>query len=203
MAVRLRSPRFETAHGFTILETLIVVGLVGVITAIAVPMIANTMADFRVTGDVRSVSNGMALAKMRAASVFSRTRLFVDLSSEEHHLQTWDKTTSSWINEGGSTALSSGVSFGFGVVTTPPPSTQATIGQAPQCTTDLGAAIANTACVMFNSRGVPIDSTFAPTAVDALYLTDGTAVYGVTIAATGMIRTWRTAPEASPSWVLQ
>ena len=45
------------------------------------------------------------------------------------------------------------------------------------------AAIANTACIMFNSRGVPIDSTFAPTGDDALYVTDGMAVYGVTVAA--------------------
>lgn len=195
--------RGVAAHGFTILETLFVVALIGVIGVIAAPMIANTMADFRVTGDVRSVSNGMALAKMRAASAFTRTRLFVDLTSEEHHLQAWDKTTSTWTTEGGSTYLSPGVSFSYGVVATAPPSTQATIGQAPECTDDMGMVIANTACVMFNSRGVPIDSTFAPTAVDALYLSSGTAVYGVTVAATGMIRTWRTNPEATPTWVLE
>ena len=32
----------------------------------------------------------------------------------------------------------------------------------------------------------------APTNDDAMYLTDGTSVYGVTVAATGFIRTWRT-----------
>ena len=43
---------------------------------------------------------------------------------------------------------------------------------------------------------------FAPTGIDALYVTDGTAVYGVTVAATGMLRLWRTLPVATPTWVL-
>jgi hypothetical protein len=54
---------------------------------------------------------------------------------------------------------------------------------------------------MFNSRGVPVDNTFAPTASDAVYVTDGSAVYGITVSATGMIRSWRTPPAASPTWV--
>jgi hypothetical protein len=39
--------------------------------------------------------------------------------------------------------------------------------------------------------------------VEALYVTDGTAVYGVTVAASGMIRGWRTPPVSTPTWVLQ
>lgn len=195
--------RLRRASGFTLLETLIVVGLVGVVSVVAVPMFGNAMANFRVTGDVRSVSNAIAVAKMRAAANFSRVRLYVDLDSKSHHLETWDKATSAWLTEGGFTYLSTGVSFGFGVVAQPPPNTQDTIAQAPQCTTNAGAPIANTACVMFNSRGVPVDSTFAPTNLDAVYVTDGTAVYAVTVAATGMLRSWRTQPVATPSWTLQ
>ena len=51
---------------------------------------------------------------------------------------------------------------------------------------------------MFNSRGIPIEySTSTPTG-DALYVTDGMMVYGVTIAPTGMLRLWRTLPVAIP-----
>lgn len=201
MSVRTTGLRRES--GFTILETVIVLGLIGVISVIAVPMFGSMISGFRLSGDARSVSNAVAVAKMRAASDFSRVRLYVDLSTRSHHIEAWDKTTSQWTVEGGSTYLSTNVSFGWGVVATPPPNTQSAIAQAPFCTDDAGVVIGNTACIMFNSRGVPIDSTFSPTAVDAVYLTDGTEVYGVTVAATGMLRMWRTLPVATPSWTSQ
>jgi Tfp pilus assembly protein FimT len=188
--------------GFTILETVFVVGLIGVISAIAVPMFGQALAGFRLSGDARSVSNAIALAKMRAASNFSRVRLYADLSARSHHIEWWNKTTSTWVTDGGVTSLNTGVTFSYGVVGAPPPNTQTTIGQASVCNDDAGDPILNTACIIFNSRGVPIDSSFAPTGADALYLTDGSAVYGVTVAATGMLRMWRTLPVVTPSWGL-
>jgi hypothetical protein len=88
-------------------------------------------------------------------------------------------------------------------VTNAPPNSQSTIGQAPTCKDDAGADIGNTACVIFNSRGVPVDSLGAPTGVDALYVTDGRAIYGVTLSATGMTRSWRTFPATTATWVQQ
>jgi Tfp pilus assembly protein FimT len=200
------APRRSFAHagGFTILETLFYVGLLGVIMAIAVPMSGNALGYYRLSGDARSASNALALAKMRAASVFSRERVYVDLSSNAYHLETWHKitdTTGTWNAEGSNNTLSSRVSFGFGSISAPPPNTTGAIGQAPPCKDNSGNDVANTACVIFNTRGVPVDSSNAPT-VDALYVTDGTAVYGITVSASGMVRMWRTPPN-STSWVLQ
>jgi len=183
---------------------IIVVGLIGVISAIAVPMFGNAIARFRLSGDARGVMNSVAVAKMRAATDFSRSRVYVDLTGRTFHNERWDKTTSTWIAEGGTTALSSGVLFSYGPVTSPPPNSQGTIGQASKCLDNMSppAPIDNTACFMFNSRGVPIDSTFAPRGADALYLTDGSAVYAITVAATGMLRMWRGLPVAIPQWAL-
>jgi prepilin-type N-terminal cleavage/methylation domain-containing protein len=190
--------------GFTILETLFVVALIGVISVIAVPQLSNSLAYFRLSGDARSISNAIAVAKMRAASNFSRTRLYVNRSARWHRIESWNKTTSHWTAEGGNVALSSTVNFGFGVVSTAPPNTQDDpIHHAEACTDDGGAAIANTSCVMFNSRGVPISAALAPTSDDAIYVTDGAGVYGVTVAATGMIRTWQTPAVATANWILQ
>ena len=208
MAPRLLNDAGETVvnsprpNGFSLLEIVLVVGLIGVISAIAVPMFGNAIAGFRLSGDARGVSNAAAVAKMRAASDFSRSRLYIDLTANTHHIERWNKTAAEWQVDGGVTILSTGVSFNFAPVTVPPPNTQATIGQASQCLDDMDMPIANTACIMFNSRGVPIDPSFAPTGADALYLTDGSAVYGVTIAATGMLRLWRALPVAVPTWVL-
>jgi Tfp pilus assembly protein FimT len=191
--------------GFTILETLFVVGLIAVISAIAAPMVGNTLADFRVSGDVRGAANAVALSKMRAASKFSRVRLYVELSANRYRLEVFDKTSAicCWQAEGGYTYLSTGTSFGYSPVASAPASTQAAIGQAAACANNAGATVAGTACVIFNSRGTPVTNGNTVTAEHALYLKNKTAVYGITVAATGMIRTWRTPPVASPTWALQ
>jgi len=165
-------------------------------------MMGNALGFFRLSGDARSTSNSIALAKMRAASVFGRVRLYADLSTNQFHLETFDKTTSTWVVEGGTTSLSQRVRFGFAPVGSAPPNTTAAINQAPTCKSNAvpPADIDNTACIIFNSRGTPIDSNGAPNNLGALYLTDGTAVYGVTVSATGMARTWRTVASATPNW---
>ena len=185
------------------METIAVVTLVAVTSVITMPMVANALANFRLSGDTRSVSNAIALAKMRAASNFSRVRLYVDLTGRTHHIEVWDKTASQWTAVGGLTSLSTNTQFSYGVVSIPPPSTQDTIAQAPACTNDAGAVIDATGCVIFNSRGVPIDITGAPTALGALYLTDSRAVNAVTVSATGMTRVWSANPVSTPTWMLQ
>jgi Tfp pilus assembly protein FimT len=193
------------ASGFTIIETLFVVGLIGLIGAIAVPSIGRTMATLRLTGDARNLTNAIAVAKIRAASKFTRVRLYVDLTDDTHHLQVLNRTTTppSWVDEGAITHLSTLVDFDYAPVGTPPPNSQAAMGQATTCLDDDGDAIANTACITFNSRGVPVDSSGAPNADGVLYISDGTAVYSVTAAASGMIRLWRTFPTVTPNWILQ
>ncbi len=195
--------RLLDRRGYSLIEMLFVVALTGVIAAIAVPMMGNSLGFFRLSGDARSLSNSIALSKMRSASVFSRVRVYVDRSARSFHLETWNSTTNQWVADTGNTYLSQGVTFAFSPVTTAPPNTQATIQQAQTCRDNTGNLIANTSCVIFNSRGIPLDGVTASPVVDAMYVTDGTAVYAVTIAATGMVRSWKTPPNATPTWMLQ
>jgi len=207
---RLREIR-DRRHGFSLLEVLMVVGISTVVAAIAVPMMKNTIGDFKLSGDARALTNAVSLAKLRAASDFSQSRLYVDRDARSYHVEVWSKTAvpPDWVTEGGLTSLSTSDIFSFGVVGAAPPNTQAAIAHAPACLTRLGAAIVNTSCILFNSRGIPVDSAGVPPAVgaptgnDAIYITDNTAVFGVTISATGLIKLWRTNPWAAPAWVLQ
>jgi hypothetical protein len=139
---------------------------------------------------------------MRAASAFTRARVFVDLSSNTFHLQIWNRETEAWEAEGGSVTTSPGVDFGFAGLTEPPPDTQVGIEQSPACEDDEGEDIGNTACVVFNSRGIPIDGDGAPTGENALYITDGLGVYGTTLTATPLVRLWWS-PADNSAWVKQ
>ena len=206
LAQRNGSPMtLQASRGYSLIEMMIVVGLTVVLAAFAIPMSGNALGYFRLSGDAKKVSAAITLAKMRAASNFSQSRLFVDLSTKTYHMETYQKTgTPGWIWEGGSTDLSQGVSPGFGSLTAPPASTQGTIAQAPQCLNDANVAVANTACVVFNSRGIPIDpsASDAPTTADAIYVTDGSTVYGVTVLITGNIDVWRSGASTA-AWTKQ
>ena len=199
-------PGINSPYGFSLIELLLVVGIITVISAVAVPMISNTVANLRLNGDARSLAGAVAVTKLRAASNFSQARLFVDLNGRSYHIETWQKATGNWVAEGGSTTLSSGVSFGFGGVATAPGG--GAPAQSAACVAAVtGTAIANTACVLFNSRGIPVaplgipPNVGAPTA-NAVYLKDATAVYGLTVSATGMSQLFRT-NLSSTNWVLQ
>jgi len=196
---------YRDDQGFSLLEMMMVVALLGVLTVIAVPMSGNTIKYLKLSGDARELANITAVAKMRAAAKFTQSRVYIDRAGRSFYVQTYDKTTAAWVTEGGATSLSSTVVFGYGPVTDPPADTQTTIDQSPECP-DTGsppAPIANTSCIVFNSRGIPIDATGSPLGTNAIYLNDGIAVYGITIAATGFIRTWQTNYQATPSWMLQ
>jgi Tfp pilus assembly protein FimT len=194
-------------RGFSLLEMLFTVGISIVLAAIAAPMMGNALGYYRLSGDAKSLSNAVALAKMRAASDFTQSRLYVDLATG-YHLETFKKTPApgSWVAEGGTTNLMGSDTFGFGALAAAPANTQAVITQGVtgfvKCKDAVGNDIGNTVCILFNSRGIPVDTTGAPTGAGALYVTDGGAVYGITISATGSILTWRS-PANTASWMQQ
>ena len=103
--------------------------------------------------------------------------------------------------------LSPGVFFGFNGVGAPPPNTQAGIAQGTggqRCNPVNGRRVgqqATTACIQFNSRGIPIDNLGQPAGNnDAFYITDNTQVYAVTVGATGLSQVWANNVRGNANW---
>lgn len=200
--------KYASARGFSLIELLMVLAIMGVIAAIALPMTGNAIRNEKISGDARDISNDISVAKMRAAAKFTQARIYADLSGNQFRLQTCNDPTTlpcqAWTTENSWVSLSSTTSFGYGTISSAPPNTQTTIGQATLCKDGSPLAdVTNSACVIFNSRGIPVTPTGTPTGSYALYINDGTFCYVVTVAATGFIRTWQSNLTSTPTWVQQ
>lgn len=193
----MRQGRSE--RGFSIVEVMVVVLLMAILAAMAVPMSSNAVSGYRLRSEARSIASLIGLAKLRATANFTRARVYADLSLHRYRLEVWNKTTNQWTTEGGTSQMPTTVRFGFGTLATPPDDTQDAIGQSAACTDNGGADIANSACILFNSRGIPIDALGAPQGGNAFYVTDGTGVRATTVTATPLIREWWS-PAHSAHW---
>jgi len=210
-------------RGFSLIEVILAITAGLILTAVAIPKVTTLVRSYRSYGDARSLSEEVSMAKMRGPADFTVARVYADLSTNRYRVEAWvippNGTSKCWVTDGDtqcsanysspntppSTLLLTTVTFGYGGLSSAPPSTQSTLAQAPACQTDSETTagtvgdVANSACVVFNSRGIPVDNTGAPTASDALYVTDSSSAYGVTVLATGLIQTWR-ATLPSGSW---
>jgi len=211
-------------RGFSLVELLIVIVISLTLGTLAVMGYQRALEYLRVQGDIRDLNGLVGQAKMRAAADFTHARAYADLAGNTFHLETWNKAGNGgvgcWqtLNDNANACtiaaspvqpLAQGDTFGFGAITTAPPNTQAVFGQAPLCDDGNGGTIPNTACIVFNSRGlsVPIiaatiSTTGAPTPNGAFYITNGKIVNALTVSPTGLVQSWLT-PAGAAAWHAQ
>lgn len=180
-------PQLKTSHcakrlrGFSLMELLIVVAIFSIICAVAIPQVNGMLRGYRTLNDARSVASQLALAKMRAENAFTQSRYNCNVTLRSCQLEICTSKGASTCNtfspEGGPLLLSESVVFGFGSITTPAGSQ---------------TAIQNTNQIVFNSRGIPVTTSGAPTGNYGVYLTNQAGdTYAVTIYATGRVAVWR------------
>lgn len=188
-------------HGFSAVELLIALAIIGSLAAMSVPLSGGMIDDIRLRGDAQGLSSAVALTKMTAATKFSRSRLHVNEAAGTWQVETWQPTgTPGWILDGGIHFLSQRDQFGAGPVTTAPPNSQAVVAQPSPCLAADDTTIAGTACVIFNSRGLPVSSSGAPMTTQVLYMRGPTGVFAIVVGATGQLQVWRTTSTSDGTW---
>jgi Tfp pilus assembly protein FimT len=158
------------------MEMVGVVAIAMVLATVSLPGLSKTLQSYRGSSDVRMVAAQLTLARMRAAAEFTQARMNASLTGETVQIQLYDKASASFVTEGGTQKLSQNVTFGYGNITAPAGS-QTTIAQSPQ--------------IIFNSRGIPVDSGGVPTGAYAIYLTNGSGqYYAVTVSVSSAVNIW-------------
>jgi Tfp pilus assembly protein FimT len=207
------SHSFSKECGFSVIETMIVMTLIIVLLAIAIPSVRGLGRSFRISGDTRAIAAQLNLARMRAAADYTHARVYMNLATNTYHLEIWNKSSSCWQTYEDSNActqstspvtpLSSGNTFGYGSITSGPTAATSTIAQAPACTSGVagpspGTATSNTACIEFSSRTFPVDSTNKPVASDAFYIQNAEAYSAIAVSISGQPSEYR---YNGSSWV--
>jgi prepilin-type N-terminal cleavage/methylation domain-containing protein len=177
--------RITREHGFSMPELLVSTGILLVLMSVSLPTVVNAAKTYKLSGSARSIASQLALARMRAAAEFTQAQLNANTSAGSYEIDlcttkntaTGGCTTFTQDPNSGTQYLAAGITFGYGSITTPA-GAQATIGQ--------------TTPIVFNSRGIPIDSNLNPTGNDALYLTNSAGqYYAVTVYASGKVTVWQ------------
>jgi Tfp pilus assembly protein FimT len=171
--------------GFSSLELLAVISIGLAITVLGVPSIQKTQSVYRVSADARSLAEDLTLAKMRAGANFTQERLNLNTATNTYQLEQYDKSSSTWVSDGGIKYLNTGVTFGYGSISIPAGS-QSTLAQSTLIT--------------FNSRGIPVNASNQPTADYSCYVRNSSGYYAVSVALSGRIQMWK---YANAAWVAQ
>lgn len=170
--------------GFSIIEILVVLGIIFILTALTIPNFRSTSAFSRLRNSTYNLANQIEQARFRSVSELTPHRVVIDIANNRWHLERRiDRNNpASGYTTVSIGALEDGVRYGFGsIASTPSP--------MEQCGT-MNCAPTLSNFVAFNSRGFPIDATGVPRPKNTIYLTNGQDNFAITVSLAGSVELW-------------
>lgn len=183
LALAMRKPVTERQRykerGFSAIELLVVMAIITIVASIALPYTRTAFQTYSAVNDAREMAAQLSLARMRAASAFSRARVYCDpTASPQCKLQLQSYNSSSWTDEGTKFGLASGDTFGIASgAATGVGGQSGTPQQPPNASSPYTPNVAPYA-IEFNSRGLPIDPSTGNLKTDYAVYLQGGGVYG-------------------------
>jgi hypothetical protein len=145
-----------------------------ILPALSLPRLHALVKTYHASSDAQAISTRLYASRLHGEQAFTRARVVI--AADQLVPEKFDRTRREWQADGDPVKLSSGIEFGFGQANTPPPGLRA-LQQSPT--------------VMFNSRGAPVNDNAEIVGDYAIYLTNGSWTYAITITPAGRIVAWR------------
>ncbi len=178
---RVASPTatLTAVPGFSMLELLITIVVVGVIAAFARPNALNYLRAYRLHSDASAIASQMNVARFRASSQNTPYRINFILTAGRYARERLSTSYGSPSVDFGPIPLSTNITFlSAAPVTTKP-------GTIPSTFNGVSSSI------YFNTRGLPVDNTGAPQNTNVIYLQNENNVYdAITVTLGGRVTVW-------------
>jgi Tfp pilus assembly protein FimT len=176
--------RSHSAAGFSLLEMVIVIGIILVVTAMAIPKLMTTIADVRLRGAVNSASGIIQQARMLA------------IKDNVLHKVKYSNATGSgfvYVDTNDDDAIQSTepqVQMGSTILALSAPTSVPALSS-----TDLGYTPVVVTSIMFNPRGIPCSASSTCGSGMVIYFTDNRNMgspgwAAVSVAPAGRVKTW-------------
>jgi Tfp pilus assembly protein FimT len=166
----------KDAKGFSLVELCILLGMIMLVSAFAIPSLSDAMRGMQLSADARNIASALSFAKLTATAQMKRYRVSFILAENRWLVEKFNNTSGLFEAdlEGNTLSTESGIAFKT--------ASSAALTGYPSNSSN---------AITFNSRGIPIDDSGVPTTNNVVYISKADSDYAISVSLAGKVQVWK------------